>query len=169
MMHSIIRKRNKMRYCWLLICALVCACATDHTELSQSPVDATAMYDLGMWYSAGDESMAIPPDHEKALYWLQKAAGEGSLSAMHALGWAYYSGRGVSKDMQFSASHFRNAADRGYAESQYMLGLLYAQGWGVEKDSSLSLQWVKRAAEQGHPASQKLLGNLFSGAGQSVE
>jgi len=90
--------------------------------------------------------------------WIQKAAKQNHVKAMHVLGTLYEEGIGVAEDFKLSAQWHEKAADRGLAEAQMSLALLYDQGKGVERDPSIAAEWTMKAASQGHPPAQALYG-----------
>jgi len=122
--------------------------------------NAEQMYELGLQYGR-NASAGKSLDLSKSVNYLQKAADQNYLPAIHALGWLYFNDRNTKDNLEKAEKYFRIAAQQGYSESQFMLGLFYAQGWVVEKNSNLSLQWIKKAADQGHTNAKKALMNLF--------
>jgi len=126
------------------------------------------MYEQGLQSAKGLEP-GVPSGGEQAIHWFEQSAGQGYLPAVHALGWLYFEGRGVVKDLTKAEHFFRRAATQGYAESQYLLGLFYAQGWVVKKNSVTALQWMKKAADQGDVEAQKIFKNLFKSPSLDVK
>lgn len=78
--------------------------------------DTNAQYYLACWYKSRFDYMW--PNHEKTVYWLQRAASGGHAYAMEALAWHYEFGVGVGRDPE-KAKALESEAKR--------LGILDAQ------------------------------------------
>lgn len=74
-----------------------------------------------------------------------------------ALGWIYYMGKGVEKDLTEAVSYFQIAANAGHTYAQYMLGYLYYSGTGVPRDYGKAIQWLRFSAHEGNKDAKKLL------------
>jgi TPR repeat protein len=61
--------------------------------------DPVAENALGLRYFQGDEKNGIGRDEKQAFRWFSRAANHGSLAAQAKLGFLYWGGRGVSKDL----------------------------------------------------------------------
>ena len=73
---------------------------------------------------------------------LQKEADGGSAWAVGKLGYAYFEGRGVDRDIQKSLEYYEVAAKKGMTPWQHLLRYIYEQGiYGVEKDRAKSEYW----------------------------
>lgn len=88
-------------------------------------------------------------DYENAMIWYTKAAEQYSAHAQCFLGFMYYCGEGVTKDLQQAIYWYTKAAEQGYAYAQYTLGFMYYCGEGVTKDLQQALYWYTQAVEQG--------------------
>ncbi len=113
------------------------------------------------------ESWPDPPNIEEGVFWLKKAAEEGSLDAQSNLGDRYSEGIGVAQDNEEAAKWYRMAADQGDAAAQSTLGLFYETGKGGELNPSEATKWYRRAAEKGDVLAQGNLGCCYS-KGQGV-
>jgi TPR repeat protein len=96
------------------------------------------------------------PFHLDATHWaehdgMQEHRAPVDAEALHLLGLAYYSGRGVEQDPAEARRLQREAAMRGVADAQFELSLLLAQGLGGKRDTRGAARWEARAAEAGHP------------------
>ncbi|MFM1891146.1 MAG: hypothetical protein RLZ44_223 [Pseudomonadota bacterium] len=80
---------------------------------------------------------------------LQKAAEAGDAAAQFDLGYAYYHGRGVARDLAASTHWFAAAARQGLPEAQFNLGNAYRHGRGVAADEAQAVRWWQAAADQG--------------------
>ena len=66
------------------------------------------------------------------------------------VGYFYYRGLGVEKDLSQAFYWTQRAAEHGDRDGQYNLGTLYENGEGVEKDLEKAKHWYRLAAEQKH-------------------
>ena len=111
---------------------------------------------------------STPVNLAEALAWARKAADAGWAEGEFALGWAYLTGSGVTKDEAAAARWYEKAARQGLTDAMYQLGVLYWTGSGVAKDVPAAFQWIRAAAEQGDPAAQyEAARMLYSGWGTS--
>ncbi len=68
------------------------------------------------------------------------------------IGYFYYEGLGVAKDMERACYWTRRAAEHGDWDAQYNLAeQFYEPGLVVERDLEMAKAWYRRAALQGHP------------------
>ena len=82
------------------------------------------------------------------------------------VGFAYFTGYGVTENAAEAVKWFRKAAEQGDATAQYNLGCCYANGEGVAKDPAEAVKWFLMGAEQGDTGSQCGLGWCYdNGAG----
>ena len=89
---------------------------------------------------------------------LQARAAKGDAEAELELSRAYYSGKGVPKDLGKAADLLRQSATRGNAEAMYGLGFIYHRGLGVPHDDTVASQWFQKAADQGVARAELELG-----------
>ena len=106
-----------------------------------------AQYSLGYAYYHGE---GVPQDHEGAVAWYRKAAGQGDADAQCQLGNA----RSAEHDRKAAAMWYRKAAEQGHAEAQCSLCEAYYCGEGVTQDREVAVAWYRKAAGQGHAAAQ---------------
>ena len=64
------------------------------------------------------------------------------------LGFLYYRGEGVPRDLQIAAYHFGQAAEAGDADVQLILSRLNILGDGVKQDPAKAFFWVLLEASQ---------------------
>ena len=88
------------------------------------------------------------------------AADQGDADAQRELGFCYYNGNGVEKDLREAVRWFRKAADQGDALAQFFLGFCYYYGEGVPQDYREAVRWYRKAADQGDADAQRVLGRL---------
>ena len=118
-------------------------------------------------------------DYKAAAKWYLKAAKQNLRESQYRLGFLYYLGRGVEKDLEKAFSWGLKAAkpsvfldaykilnledtgfteeEKGLAAAQNFVGCCYFEGWGVEKNYQEAFVWFLRAAEQGDVSAQKNL------------
>ena len=111
--------------------------------------DPSAQYYIGWMYDHGAEG--VTQDDGQAVRWYQKAAENGSMSALNNLAWFYEKGRGgLPKDDVRAATFYRIAADAGEPYAQRNLGFMYQQGrGGLPRSQSKAQLWFDKAAAQG--------------------
>lgn len=66
------------------------------------------------------------------------------------VGYFYYRGLGVGKDLAQAFYWTHRAAEHGDRDGQYNLATLYENGEGVEKDMDEAKRWYLLAAQQKH-------------------
>jgi TPR repeat protein len=121
---------------------------------------APAQCDLSHYVRFG--KFGAPPDPERALALLDRAAAKGYLRAEHEIAGCYHHGWGVEKNLQNELRLLFDLAKRGYAPAQEEIGTRYRLGQdGLPKDSVKALEWYLKAAEQGHAEAQFGVGCLF--------
>jgi TPR repeat protein len=120
---------------------------------------------LGCWF----ETME-PPDHDVALYWLQKAAANRVAEANAKIAVLYLNGWGVEKNEAQALRYFLAAANAGDVPSQYVAGVFTRNGTGTPADLAGALQWFQKAAANGEPRAQNELGLMYqSGRGVTAD
>jgi len=66
------------------------------------------------------------------------------------LAWAYFYGRGITRDINEAIKLFNKAAESGENTAMNALGLIYLLGEEVEKDEEKGMYWKRRAAYFGN-------------------
>lgn len=77
------------------------------------------------------------------------------------LGYCYYYGKGVAKNLVEAAMCYRKAAEQDDAVGQYNLGYCYYFGKGLIQNFSAAERWFWKAANQGHANGQYFLGECY--------
>ncbi|MGO9084610.1 MAG: GAF domain-containing protein [Candidatus Sulfotelmatobacter sp.] len=116
--------------------------------------DAAAENALGLRYFQGDEKNGIPRDEKEAFRWFSKAAENGSLEAQAKLGFLYWSGRGVSKDLTkayFWTVLARARGDQANKDLATVLasGMTRSQASAIEQQANIWLQQHPALAKPG--------------------
>jgi hypothetical protein len=78
------------------------------------------------------------------------------------LGYAYYAGVGVERDLAEWVRWTRASADQGYAPAQANMAFMYQGGVGVPRDKRETARWASLAAEGGDASGQTILANCFA-------
>jgi hypothetical protein len=99
---------------------------------------------LGGLYDNG--CAPLHKDYKKAVYWLRKAAEQGSREAEFGLGVAYALGQGVPQDFNRADFWLMKAVHKGSSEAAYSLGSIYFRGLGVSKNLAKSFYWYHQSA-----------------------
>jgi TPR repeat protein len=85
----------------------------------------------------------------EAVSWYRKAAQQGNVDGMRALGSCYRHGEGVSEDATEAMKWFRKASDQGDSDADSDIGGLYHNGHGVPKDDAAAVAWFRKGASKG--------------------
>ncbi len=97
-------------------------------------------------------------------------AEQGDAASQQEVGEAYFSGKGVTKDLVEAVKWFHKAAEQGNKDAQGFLGFAYFRGEGVKKNEVEAAKWLHLAADQGHAVSQQFLAfNYLNGQGVSKD
>ncbi len=97
----------------------------------------------------------------RGLAWLNKAADQGNVNALHLLGTTYsYGYEGVKIDKKKAYEYYLRAAKLGFGPSQNNLGWSYYKGDGVKKNLYEAIYWVTKATERGDYFSYGSLGAI---------
>ncbi len=80
--------------------------------------DPKAQLDLALCYDSGD---GIERDKEKAVYWFEKAAEQGSIEAQYLIGLMLYQGEAVPQNRSRAVYWMKKAADKGDAKAKWAL------------------------------------------------
>ena len=95
-----------------------------------------------------------------------KSLTRGLAEAQNAMGWHYYHGDGVPKNLEEAFKWFQKAANLGESSAQFNVGMMYQKGEGVKQDLAEAAKWYRKSAEQGKASAQLNLGMMYiSGRG----
>lgn len=108
-------------------------------------------------------------DFELAVTEWKKLAEQGDKNAQINVGYAYYSGVGVQKDLEQALRWYLMAAEQGDSHAQLNAGVLYLQRQGVQQNSEEALKWLRLAAEQGEPKAMFNLGAIYANGEGGVQ
>jgi len=108
--------------------------------------DPVAENALGLRYFQGDEQNGIKRDEKQAFRWFSRAAEHGSLAAQAKLGFLYWGGRGVSKDV--SQAYFWTVIARARGDQQNKdLAAVLASGMSREQAAAIEQRaelWLRQ-------------------------
>ncbi len=111
-------------------------------------------YLLGVCYSGGLAD--LPCDDRESFKWYKASADEGTTgysAAQAYVGYCYFHGLGVKKDLESAFKYYLRAAEQGYAGAQCNVGMCYERSYGLpKKDMNEALKWFRLAADQGDAA-----------------
>lgn len=150
--------------------ALVAYANGDHEEAYQRllPLAQQNIVDAQYYLaSLHDHNRNALANSALAVYWYQRAAKLGHVSAQYNVGVAYANGDGVQTSIINAVRWWRLAAISGSVNAQFNLGIIYLRGEGIRHDPVEAVRWWGKAAEQGDPAAQYNLGALYAN-GQGV-
>ncbi len=95
-------------------------------------------------------------------------AEQGDSKAQNRLGFCYYNGVNIEKNLEKAFGWYLKAAEQMDAIAQYKTGNMYYQGKGVEQDYTKAVKWLSMAAAQGVVYAQNNLGVCYD-YGKGVE
>lgn len=105
-------------------------------------------------------SLTKAENYSEAMQWFKQAAEQNYIAADFGMGYLYFNGFGVEKNLKTAMDHFLKAANRNLAYAQHMVGWFNEHG-KEEKNYSEAFKWYRKAAEQGYVDSQLALGNMY--------
>ena len=102
------------------------------------------------------EGQYADKSEQAAMAWWTRAAEQGNLRAMGALGhYHYYDAR--PRNYERAAHWFGRSAAGGSGYGKTMLGYIYLNGHGVDRDIELGHHWLERAVAESHVAGARLI------------
>ena len=89
------------------------------------------------------------------------AAELNDIYSQYKVGFMYYNGEGVAKDLGKASEWFLKAAKQGNLDAQYSVGVMYHEGKGLAQDYQEALKWLNKAADSGSADAQYNLGFMY--------
>lgn len=96
-----------------------------------------------------------------ALELLAQAVALNDAEAMFILGFIYFYGELVDKDLNQTETLWQNAAGLGHAEAMYSLGSFYLHGFNGGPNSVKALEWYEKAYHKGYVEAAYDLGMIY--------
>jgi TPR repeat protein len=109
-----------------------------------------------------DGAEYFPPDQDKALFWLAKAANLGSISSATKLSKLYLDQDGRHFNVREGIKYLELNASRGDLYSLQTLAMLYWDGDKVNQNHAMALELLLKASDMGHAPSRYNIGVLYS-------
>ena len=109
--------------------------------------DPKSLYDLAKLHDTGYDS--IPKDSVRSTAMYLKSAEKGYAPAMNFIGFRYYNGEIVNKDLDSAVYWIRRAAEDGDITAAANLGYLLLDSPEIEHDTVEASKWLMVAAEEG--------------------
>lgn len=97
-----------------------------------------------------------------ALVWLNKAADQGSVTAISWMAQTYAKGDGLPVDQQKATTYFAQGASFGHTISQLAYAQRLKKGLGIPQDLGQAAAWFQKAAEAGNAVAQRELGKMHA-------
>lgn len=130
--------------------------------------DAKALYDLASLHDTGYDTVPLDSARSTLLYRL--SAEKGYPPAQSYLGYRYFMGEAVGKDVDSALYWLAKAAGNGDARAANNLGYLLTNGEAVTQDFPQAFYWLTKAADAGLPAAESQLADLYRlGAGTDID
>ena len=122
---------------------------------------AIYLYNRSLDYLVGD---GVAKDERRAFALKAEAAQSGYADAVLAMGWFYFNGIGVDRDIELARRWYRHSARQGESRAMFSLGQIAYDNC----DYSDALVWFRRASNIGHHRSLYFIGRQYW-RGQGVE
>lgn len=136
--------------------------AAKYYKLAADANFSPAQYELARLYMLGD---GVQANFEEAFRLLYLAATNNLMpwpGAYTNLGFLYYEGLGVKRNLEESVRWYRKGAEAGNPEAMYCLGLSYQAGEGVQQSDVEAVKWYKLATDEGHVDAANNLGYMYA-------
>lgn len=101
------------------------------------------------------ETCFLQKKYEECFQGYLPLAEQGYPLAECQVGYFYYEGLGVEKDIEKAFTWTKRAAEHGDWDAQCNLAEFYEDGVGTEKNLELAKEWYRKAALQGHDMALK--------------
>jgi len=121
--------------------------------------DAKALYDLALLHDKGYDTVPVDSVRSTLLYRL--SAEKGYPPAQSYLGYRYFNGEIVPRNVDSALYWFAKAAGAGDARAANNLGYLLSNGDVVTRDYPQAFYWLSKAASSGLPAAESQLADLY--------
>jgi len=112
-------------------------------------------------FCSGHYFTFVENDHQEAFKFYKISAEQGYAPAQSNIGFSYFNGEGVTKDLTKAIQYYQLASDQGHAGAQNNLAICYQNGDGLSKDLSKAIEYYHKAADQGHAGAQYNLANCY--------
>lgn len=122
--------------------------------------DSEALYRLAYLHDIGYDSIPIDTARSTQLY-LQSAE-KGNVKALNYLGFRYYNGDGVERDVTRGLHYIQKATESGDAHAASNMGFLLLKGDGIEHDLQRAAYWLQKGADGNVGTAQAMLADLLS-------
>tara|TARA_R110001599_G_scaffold353156_1_gene590467 strand:- start:1221 stop:2021 length:801 start_codon:yes stop_codon:yes gene_type:complete len=100
-------------------------------------------------------------NYSQAIDLFKMAAQQDDELALYQLGYIYYEGKVVPKDLKKAFDYFNQSAELGEKQAQLSLCLMLGKGEGVESNFEKSVYWLKKSADQGVSEAEYMLGLMY--------
>lgn len=99
---------------------------------------------------------------ERAAEIYLQAAEKGNAEAQFDIGYAYYTGEGISRNYTSAAMWFKRSAKQNFAKAQYNLAYCYMNGRGVPCDYDKAFTYLNQSAENDYKRAQITLADCYT-------
>lgn len=141
-------------------------------RVAEQTDDDTAQNNLGWMYFEG-ESINLVTDHQKAAYWIKKAATgkDSDKISQFNFGFLLFHGYGIEQSYENSFKWFLKSSESGSARSPYYVGFQYFYGLGIEQNYEEALKWFLISSERENNVKSQyyIAAQYYSGLGTSQD
>lgn len=135
--------------------------AKDENSVLQNSDPALTDINKGTGTPTGKAEQAFAAgEFEEAIRLAKPRVEAGDLSAIHLMGFAYETGKGVPQSSEKALEYYRQAAEKGYADSIYRLAINLASST-KPADVSEARTLLEKQAEKDPTIAGRILGELF--------
>lgn len=121
--------------------------------------DAKSLYDLAMLHDMGYDSIPVDSTRSTLLYRL--SAERGYAPAQNYIGYRYFNGEAVRRDVDSALFWMAKAAGNGDTKAANNLGYILANSELVTRDYPQAIYWLTKAADAGLPSGLSQLADLY--------
>jgi TPR repeat protein len=119
----------------------------------QTPLKLAVCLAMSKIFEVKDDLLAVE--------WLTKASEQKNPDAQFWLGYCFYKGIGIQKDLNKAFSLFNQAANQNIADAMVFLSLCYLYGQGVEQNDEFAIDWLNKSLEFDCDIGFLVLGKLY--------
>lgn len=132
----------------------------EQTATSSKPDETDSSLPGAAEFAKGEE-LYHNANYQMSIDWYKKASDLGHPEAASHVGFQYYTGQGVVKDLKKAVEYYKLAAERGSAAGQRHYAECLIWGEGVEPNKKEGFYWANESAKQGEITGLNLLGRCY--------
>lgn len=123
--------------------------------------DASAQFDLALFYIQAAEINQTPYNYQQVLFWAEQSANSGLDRGQVMYARLHLDGVATTKDPAKAFYWYTKAAQQNLPVAQHDLATMYRDGVGTETNYQEAYYWFQKASKNGHLQSYVDLANLL--------